>query len=381
MLRARPVLATTLAAVFLTGCAHPSRGGRLSLRPYDFSYRVRWHGKKGSPHVAVFSNAEGTYFILPSAARRHARVFARVGQRLRPVPLRTSPPYLVAACLARRWLVTDGGAGYGTAQTRRSPRGRPCFGRGSQPFIGRLVRPRVRTAETRRDPLSQQAEYPRRSRASGRIARAFRRALARVRRCRGCVRRLVARSRQRTALRALGRKPCLPTSVFGRGSIVFLRLKDGCRLRAAYAVRRHRLYALDPRTIGHREIRLDGGRPPLLLDFNRGLVALVARDADRRRSLTRRALVRLVRRGRRKTTIWPLRNDLRRTLRAWCRQADCRLRGRIPRFRLEDGRFRGSFPTALRALLHRLSHEGLVLGLRLDRSRRTLRVRTLWFRP
>jgi hypothetical protein len=384
MLRALPVLAPVLAAALLAGCAHRPRGAPFSLRPYDFSYRVRWHGRKRSPHVAVFSNAEGTYFLLPNAARRHARIFARVGQRLRPVPFRTSSPYLVAACLARRWLVTDGDVGYGTARARRVPRGRPCLERGSEPFIGRLVRPRVRREGTRPSPRRQRAESPPRTRVPGRIARAFRRALARVRRCRGCVRGRVARPRRPAVLRLFGRKPCLPTAVFGRGSIVSLRLNDGCRLRAAYAVHRHRLYALDPRRLGRREIRLVGARPPLLLDFNRGLVALVARGSVRRRSLTRRALVRLVRRGRRgrrKATVWPLRHDLRRTLRAWCRQAGCRLRGRIPRFRLSSGRFRGSFPTVLRALLHRLSHEGLVLRLRLDRSHRTLRVRTLWFHP
>ncbi len=378
MLRGLPALATVLVPVLLAGCAPPSRGVRPLLRPYDFAYRVRWHGAGHRPRVAIFSDARETYFILPPGGREGARVFARIGRHLQAVPLHPAPPYLVAGCLARRWLVTDGRAGYGAAVARRTPRGRPCRDGGRPDFFGRLVRSDRGRGDAERTAFRSGGHDPGRSPAHGRIARAFRHALEQARRCPGCVRPDPARHGS-AALRALGRR-CLPTAVFGRGTTLAIHPPAGCRLRSVYTVRGGRLHPLDPRTVGGGEIRIADARPPLLLDFDRGLVALVARQGGRG-SATRRALAILVRGRRARETVWPLRRDLRRTLRAWCRQAGCRTSGRIPRFRLTAGRFRGPFPTALRALLRRLAHKGLVLGLRLDRARRILHIRTLWPRP
>jgi hypothetical protein len=380
MRRAFSPLATLLVPVLVAGCAHPSRNDLPFLRAYDFAYRVHWHGTLRRSRVAVFSNAEDTYFILPAGGRRQARVFARVGRRLRAVTLRSSPPYLVAGCLARRWLVADGGAGYGAAAARRPPKGNLCIPDRRRQFFGRLVRPDRKTEIATMTELPRGRHRRRRTRAENRIVRAFRRALEQARRCpTGCTEPTPPRTGGSTALRILGRR-CLPTSLQGRGTRIALHLPPDCRLRSAYAVREHRLLPLAPPRLIPGGARIDGAHPPLLLDFNRGLVALVGPRAGSG-GATRRALSILVRRPPRTGRVWSVRHGLRRTLRAWCRRAGCRTRGRVPRFRLKGGRYTGSFPAALRALLHRLAHEGLVLSLRLDRTRRTLRVRTLWFYP
>ena len=354
MLRGLLILATLVAPVLLAGCVRPSHVGFTSLHPYDFSYRVRWHEAGRNPRVAVFSDADQTYFIVPSSGARQARVFAEIGNSLRPVHLQQgSPPYLIAGCVARRWLLTDGRAGYGAAVARRSLRGRPCISDTPQGFFGRFAA-HAGAAGLTPKPHARGSSVRNRSSSNRR--------------------RLQSHS---TTLRALGRN-CRPESVFGRGATILLKAPIGCRLRAAYALRGHHLLRLDGQRVGNRVTRIARAHPPLLLDFNRGLVALVARpsgDGD----IGRLFLGPLRPVGRHSAPAWPLRRSLRRTLLAWCQRAGCHTNGRIPRFRLAAGRFRGSFRTALRKLLRHLARQGLVLDLYLDPAHHRLRVRTLRF--
>ncbi|MCL5799633.1 MAG: hypothetical protein M1574_06035 [Gammaproteobacteria bacterium] len=378
MLRGLPVLATLVALVLLAGCVRPSHVGSPSLHPYDFSYRVRWHGAGRDPRVVVFSDADQTYFIVPSSGERRARVFAEIGNSLRPVDLQQgSPPYLIAGCVARRWLLTDGRAGYGAAVALRSLHGHLCGGDTTQGFFGRFAtragaaeltpKPHARGSNARNRPSSNRRRF-------AVFLHPIPESLSGCHRCAQPER--VAQSRSAT-LRALGRN-CRPVSVFGRGTTILLRAPVGCHLRAAYALQGYHLLRLDGQRIGNRVTRIARAHPPLLLDFNRGLVALVARpsgDGD----IGRLFLGPLRPVGRHSAPAWPLRRSLRRTLLAWCQRAGCHTNGRIPRFRLAAGRFRGSFRTALRKLLRHLARQGLVLDLYLDPAHHRLRVRTLRF--